>query len=91
MNTYEPIILKKLGLSERFPKKILYTRKTTLGIGIMKPLAILVILALKLYIGYNRLDISIAKIIRINKEIAQIQYGCINHSVNTPKEHKLMN
>ena len=29
---YESVILKKLGLSEKFPRKILYARKSALGL-----------------------------------------------------------
>jgi len=51
---YEPTILQKLRLSKNFPSRILYARKSTLGIGIMKLSTIVDTLALKLYIGYKR-------------------------------------
>ena len=34
---YEEPLLKKLGLSTKFLQSILYSRKSTLGIGIIKP------------------------------------------------------
>ena len=49
----ESALLKKLGLSKKFPQKVLYSRKTTLGVGLLRPSTIIVILVLKLYIGYK--------------------------------------
>ena len=47
------VILRKLGLSEWFPRDVLYLRKTALGVGIIKPSTIIDILALKLYVGHK--------------------------------------
>jgi len=44
----EKVLLKKLGLSEHFPRDVLYSRNTVLGIGIIKPSTIIDVLALKL-------------------------------------------
>ena len=56
----KPVILVKLGLSEKFLRIILYARKTALGIGIMKPSTIIAILVIKLYLGHKRADNRIA-------------------------------
>ena len=40
-------LLRRLGLSERFPRKILYTKKSQLGVGILKPSTIIIILSMK--------------------------------------------
>ena len=51
---YEPIILKKLYLSQKFLRSMLYMRKSALGIGIMKPSTIIDTLTKKLYIRYKQ-------------------------------------
>ena len=66
--TSEKVLLKKLGLSEHFPRDVLYSRRTVLGIGIMKLSTIIDVLASKLYVGHERLNNRISKIIKINKE-----------------------
>ena len=35
--THEPVLLRKMNLSEKFPRSVLHSRKTTLGIGLMAP------------------------------------------------------
>ena len=53
---YEEPLLIKLGLSQNFLWKVLYSRKSALGIGIMKPSSIINILRAKLYLGNKRKD-----------------------------------
>ena len=65
MQISKAILLKKLGLSKKFPKKILYSRKSELGVGIMKPTTMITILALKLYLGHKRNEDRISNIISI--------------------------
>ena len=78
---YEPTILQKLGLSQKFSHKILYTRKSALGIGILKPSTIVDTLAIKLYIGHKQQKSRIAALIQVNKEEATIQYSIYNHPI----------
>ena len=59
-----------MGLSEKFLRQISYARKIALGVGLMKLTTMIVILALKLYLGHKRLEMNIEKIININKKIA---------------------
>ena len=51
---YEQPMLIKLGLSRKYPRTALYSRKSALGIGLMKPNTIIAILKLKSYIGNKR-------------------------------------
>jgi len=51
---YEEPILMKLGFSRNFPRKVLYMRKSALGIGLMTPKTIIDIMKLKLYVGNVR-------------------------------------
>ena len=59
MKIYKSIILRKLRLSEKFLQRILYARKLALGVGLMKLSIIIAIMALKLYLGYKRLETNI--------------------------------
>ena len=52
MNIYESVILTKMGLSVKFPRRVLYARKTALGVGLMAPSTIMSMLALKLYLSH---------------------------------------
>jgi len=63
----QSILLKKLGLSKKIPRKILYAQKSELGVGILKSTTIVAILALKLYLGYKRNKDRISNIIMINE------------------------
>ena len=63
-----------MGLSEKFLRDILYARKSALGVGLMSPITIMNILALKLYAGYNRGETKVSKIIKINEENARLHY-----------------
>ena len=49
MKISELVLLKKLELSEKFPREILYARKSALGVGLLKPSTIITILTLKIY------------------------------------------
>ena len=85
---YEPVILKKLGLSEKFPRSILYSRRTALGVGLMAPNTIISVLALKLYIGHNRVKSEISKMIKINEENARLFYGYSDNVMDVELENK---
>jgi len=70
MKIYKPVILRKLGLSITFPRNVLYARKSVLGVRLISPSTIIDILALKLYVGYNRDKNEVAKTIKILEENA---------------------
>ena len=69
MRIYEPVILNKLSLSKKFPRWVLYARKSALSVRLMKLPTMIIIIVLKLYLSYKRLQINIAKIITVNKYI----------------------
>ena len=91
MNIYELLILKKLGLSEKFPRKILYMKKSALGIEIMKLLTMIVIIVVKLYLGYKKLGTKVGKIITINEQIQFFQSGYSIYLIETPRKYKIKN
>jgi len=87
----EPVILRKLGLSEKFPRRILYTKKSQLGVGILQPSTIIAILALQLYLGHKRSDDNIGKQISINEVNTHFQYGYSKNILETEEEIKPQN
>ena len=72
---YKLVLLRKLGLSENFPRSELHSRKTTLGIGLLAPRTIVDVLALKLYFGHKRMNDKVTKLIQINEDNARLQCG----------------
>jgi len=91
MKISEAILLKKLGLSKKFPRRILYAKKSELGVGILKPSTIISILALKLYIGHKRKEDKISRIIEINKKNTNYQYEYNEDIIKTPRNKKSKN
>lgn len=84
----ESSLLRKLGLSERFPRQILYAQKSQLGVGIMKPATILAILSLKLYVGHKRHEDIISKQIKVNEKNSMFQYGFSKNILQVKSELK---
>ena len=84
-------ILKKLGFSKKFPRKVLHSCKIALGIGLIKLSTIIVALVLKLYIGYKRMKSNISKMIDTNKEIVQVQHRHKMNPMKTPRSSKPQN
>jgi len=80
----ESILLRKIGLSKKFPTKMLYIRKLALGIGLMKPSTMVAILTLKLYVGYVRAQDRITSIIKINEENTIFQNGYNQNVLKVP-------
>ena len=91
MKISEATLLRKLGLSKRFPRKILCTRKSQLGAGILKPTTIMTILSLKLYLGHLRFEDEVSKQIRVNESNAQFQYGFSDDILCTEDKQKPAN
>ena len=72
---YEEPMLIKLGLSRKFPRVVLYMRKSALGIGLMAPSTIIAILKLKQYIGHSRKRGNAGKAIQMQEEYRRIEAG----------------
>ena len=60
--------MKKLGLSTKFPKHMLYARKSVGRLRLLQPKTILAIMAMKQYITDNRTNNNIAKTIKIAED-----------------------
>ena len=68
----EPILIK-LGLSRKFPRTVLCSRKSVLGVGLMLPSALIATLKLKLCIRNKRAENRIATLLSINEELQFIK------------------
>ena len=65
----------KLGLSKKFPRSILYVRRSVLGTGLLKLLTAVQFQALKLYIGNKRAMNSISTMLTLYQEMIFIEKG----------------
>ena len=72
---YEEPLLMKLGLSRKFPRKILYSRKSALGVGIMTPLTIIAMLKAKLYLGNVRAKGVTNEAVQLHEEMVAVKAG----------------
>ena len=66
---YEPTILKKLGFSVNFPRKIMYVSKEMLGLGLLLPSTMIAIQGLKLYLGNKRCASNASRMINALEEM----------------------
>ena len=66
---YKAALLCKLQLSTRFPKELLYARKSWLGVELLAPKIVLAILKLKVYIGYKQIERKVTKFIKIHEDL----------------------
>ena len=48
----------KLGLSKKFPRAVLHSRKSALGAGLMEPFTAIDVLKLNLFIGNMRKKVT---------------------------------
>jgi len=89
MKISKTALLVKLGLSEKFPRRIIYTRKSALGVGLLKPSMIVSFLALKLYLGHKRKSDRMPKIILIHEENVYLQYRYSSNVLESLRDTKL--
>ena len=84
MKISDKVLLRKIGLSEKFPRKMLYNRNSALGVGLIKLSRMVFILVLKFYISYIISQDRILNLIRINEENIIFQNGYNNHILEIP-------
>ena len=84
----ELVMLRKMGFSVNFPRKIVHAQKSALGIGLMKPTTTMAILALKLCVGHKRKGSKIAEMTEINEENAHAQHGYEDHVTKIKDENE---
>ena len=83
---YKEPLLIKLGLSRNFPRQVLYSRKSALGIGIMIPSTIINMLKAKLYIGNVRREGVAKEAIDLQEEYLRVEAGREISVAYNPKE-----
>ena len=71
---YEKIIIKKLGVGENFPQVVLYSKRNTVGYGLVKLETVLAMLLMKLHIGNMRANTRNKELICSNKEAVMVEY-----------------
>ena len=59
-----------------------------MGVGLLAPRTIVDILSLKLYLGHQRMQSKVAKIIQINEDNARLSYGYSRSVLETKRIHK---
>ena len=59
--TYELPMIRKLGLGDKFPRKLLCVRKLALDKGIIDPNTAIDMLALKLHVGSKKMKWILVK------------------------------
>ena len=72
---YEEPLLVKLGLSRKFPRSVLCSRKSALGVGIMTPSTIIDTLKAKLHLGNVRAEGNAAKVVLVQEEHLALELG----------------
>ena len=72
---YEEPLLIKLGLSRKFPRAVLCSRKSTLGDGIMTPKTTIDVLKAKTYLGNIRKRGETNKAIANQQELMMVEAG----------------
>ena len=77
-----------MGLNIKFPRKIVYARKSALGIDLIAPSTIIDTLVLKLYLGHKRMEDEVLKIIRIIEENTKSQYRYTTHILKVQRKYK---
>ena len=72
---YEEPLLVKLSLSRNFPRKVLYSRKSALGIGIMMLSTIMNMLRAKLYLSNKQKEGIANEVIKLQEEYLVVESG----------------
>ena len=62
-------------MSRKFPRDVLYSRRSALGVGIMKPSTIIAILKAKLYLGNVRRKGVTYAAIKLQEEYVKVEAG----------------
>ena len=72
---YEEPMLRKLGLSVKFPRTALYSRRSALGVGLMLPSTLIAMLKIKLYVGNIRKLGHATDSIKMQEDYQEIEAG----------------
>ena len=64
-----------MRLGDKFPTKLLYVKKSALGVGLMEPATVIDYLAIKLCVGNKRSKGDLTRVINAHKEISEEDSG----------------
>jgi len=79
---YETTILRKLGFSINFPRKLMYVLKEMLGLGLLLPSTMIVIQRLKLFFSNKRSKSNLSRMINALEEQMWVEGGINKNVVN---------
>ena len=72
---YDLPMIRKLGLDDNFPRKLLHVQKQRLGIGSIEPNTVIEMLVMRFHVGNKRLQGDVSKIIEVHEENSFIDSG----------------
>ena len=72
---HELPMIRKLGLGDKFPRKLLHVQKTSLGDGLIGPNAVIDMLATKCWVGNNLQQGKLSNVIEVHGENSFIDSG----------------
>ena len=74
-NIFELPTVRKMGLGNNFPRKLLHVKKSALGVGLIEPKTVIDSLALNFHAGNKRSKGELKKVIGTNEEISSEDSG----------------
>ena len=72
---HELTMIRKLGLGDNFPRKLLCVQKKSLGVGLIVPYAVIDMIAMRLWVGNKRLQGELNNIVDVHEENSFIDNG----------------
>ena len=63
-------LIRKLGLGDNFPRKLLFVQKCCIGIRLIGPNAVICILVVKSHVGNKILQGKVSEIMSLQEEIS---------------------
>ena len=71
----ELLMIRKVGLGDNFPQKLLHVRKLALGAGLIEPSIAIDMLALKTHVGDKRNEGTLSEAIKMHEELSANNSG----------------
>ena len=68
-------MMRKLGIGDKYPRKLLHVKKTSLGVGLTTPQTAIDSLAMKLWVGNKRLQEEVSNVMQVHEERSFIDRG----------------
>ena len=68
-------MIRKLGIGDYLPSKLLHVQKPRLGIGLIEPNTVIDTLEIRLCVGNKRLEGDVSKIVEVHEENIFIDSG----------------